>query len=101
MLTPSTICGAIRVALGARRPAAAGTYLSIYCTGLGSVSNQPATGTAAPASPLAVTTTTPTVTIGGVAAQVSFSGLTPGTVGLYQVNVQVPVGTRLLAPLCR
>ena len=25
-------------------------------------------------------------------AQVSFSGLAPGAVGLYQVNVQVPVG---------
>jgi uncharacterized protein (TIGR03437 family) len=32
------------------------------------------------------------VTIGGIVAQVSFSGLAPGAVGLYQVNVQVPVG---------
>jgi uncharacterized protein (TIGR03437 family) len=32
------------------------------------------------------------VTIGGVAATVSFSGLAPGNVGLYQVNVQVPAG---------
>ncbi len=38
---------------------------------------------------LSVTTETPTVTIGGVEAPVSFSGLT-GFVGLYQVNVQVP-----------
>jgi uncharacterized protein (TIGR03437 family) len=74
------------------RPAAAGEFLSIYCTGLGAVSNQPATGAAAPAELLAITTTTPTVTIGGIAAKVSFSGLTPGTVGLYQVNVLVPAG---------
>jgi uncharacterized protein (TIGR03437 family) len=32
----------------------------------------------------------PTVTIGGIAAPVSFSGLAPGAVGLYQVNVRVP-----------
>jgi uncharacterized protein (TIGR03437 family) len=74
------------------RPVAAGEYISIYCTGLGAVSNQPATGTAAAADLLSVTTTIPTVTIGGIAAQVSFSGLTPGAVGLYQVNVQVPMG---------
>jgi uncharacterized protein (TIGR03437 family) len=32
----------------------------------------------------------PLVTVGGVNASVSFSGLAPGYVGLYQVNVQVP-----------
>jgi uncharacterized protein (TIGR03437 family) len=74
----------------ATRPATQGDYLSIYCTGLGAVTNQPATGAAAPLSPLAETSTTPTVTIGGVPATVGFSGLTPTSVGLYQVNVQVP-----------
>jgi uncharacterized protein (TIGR03437 family) len=77
----------------ASNPAIPGsTYLLIYCTGLGAVTNQPASGAAAPSSPLAETTTTPTVTVGGVAATVSFSGLAPGAVGLYQVNVLVPAG---------
>jgi uncharacterized protein (TIGR03437 family) len=47
---------------------------------------------AAQASPLSVTIATPTVTIGGIVALVPFSGLAPGAVGLYQVNVQVPMG---------
>ncbi len=73
-------------------PASRGGYVSIFCTGLGAVSNQPATGVAASLSaPFSLTTTTPTVTIGGVTATVGFSGLAPGFVGLYQVNAQVPM----------
>jgi uncharacterized protein (TIGR03437 family) len=72
-------------------PATAGSYVSIYCTGLGAVTNRPATGSPAPSSPLSWTTTIPTVTIGGAPASVSFYGLAPGYVGLYQVNAQVPV----------
>ena len=33
-----------------------------------------------------------TLTIGGVPATVNFAGLTPGSVGLYQVNAVVPEG---------
>ena len=75
-------------------PATAGTTtILIYCTGLGAVSeNQPATGAAASLTNLAPTATLPTVTIGGVTANVSFSGLAPGYVGLYQVNALVPAG---------
>jgi uncharacterized protein (TIGR03437 family) len=76
-------------------PGAAGrTYIQIYCTGLGPVTNQPPSGFPAPSSlQLAETTTTPTVIIGNIPAYVSFSGLAPGYVGLYQVNALVPVGT--------
>jgi uncharacterized protein (TIGR03437 family) len=71
------------------RPAKIGEFISIFCTGLGAVTATPATGVPSP-SPSPTTVDTPEVMIGGVAATVSFSGLAPGFVGLYQVNVQVP-----------
>jgi len=72
-------------------PATAGaTYISIYCTGLGPVTNQPATGAAPSASVFSETIMPPTVTVGGVPASILFSGLAPTFVGLYQINVQVP-----------
>lgn len=71
-------------------PALQGEYLTIYCAGLGPVTSPPATGAAAEASPPSATPVNPAVTIGGVAASVVFSGLTPGLAGLYQVNAQVP-----------
>lgn len=74
-------------------PAVPGEYLLIYCTGLGSVTNQPADGYAASANPLSRTIANTTVTIGGISAPVAFSGLAPGFAGLYQVNMQVPAGT--------
>ena len=83
----------------AANPAAPGSVIQIICTGLGAVSNQPASGAAAPSDPLATTTATPTVSIGGLPATVTFSGLLPGAsphsvglgnVGVYHVNVQVP-----------
>jgi len=73
-------------------PVTAGDVLAIFCTGLGMVDQVVPDGTAAPASPLANTVAVPTVTIGGQAAQVAFSGLAPGFVGLYQIDVIVPSG---------
>ena len=72
------------------RPARRGETITIFATGLGPVSNRPATGQPGPGGPLALTSTTPLVSIGGQPATVSFSGLAPGFVGLYQVNVSVP-----------
>jgi uncharacterized protein (TIGR03437 family) len=71
-------------------PVARGQYIAIYATGLGPVSNQPATGAAASSNPLSYTPTLPVVTIGGVGAMVSYSGLAPGFAGLYQINALVP-----------
>lgn len=74
-------------------PATAGSsFVLIYCTGLGAVTNQPQTGSPGLSDPLSWSAT-PTVTIGGAAANVQFSGLAPGFVGLYQVNAQVPAGS--------
>jgi uncharacterized protein (TIGR03437 family) len=69
------------------QPVSRGNYVTIYCSGLGAVSNQPQSGAAAGST--STTNATATVTIGGVNAPVSFSGLAPGFVGLYQVNAQV------------
>jgi adhesin/invasin len=62
----------------------------IYCTGLGAVSPQPKDGVAAAGS--SSTAATPSVTIGGATAQISYSGVAPGFVGLYQINAVVPSG---------
>ncbi len=75
----------------ATNPATAGSdVVQIYCTGLGPVTNQPATGSPAPGNPLAATIETPAVTIGGVPAKVVTSVLAPGYAGLYQINAQIP-----------
>jgi uncharacterized protein (TIGR03437 family) len=79
-------------------PAAAGDWVSIYCTGLGAVGYQPATGSPAPIPtgpdfPLSWALTEPAVTIGGVQTAVIYWGLAPGYVGLYQLNANVPAVT--------
>ncbi len=84
----------------ASNPAQPGQYIVIYANGLGAVNLAPCTtpaasgclisGEATPSQPLASTLVKPTVTIGGVAGNVLFSGLTPGSIGLYQIDVQVP-----------
>ncbi len=78
--------------VGASNPAKAGTtVLIIFCTGLGPVSNQPASGSP-PGAGLSETSIQPVITVGGVSAPVYFSGLAPGFVGIYQLNTQVPAG---------
>ena len=73
-------------------PAKAGDTLVIYCSGLGAVNPSLIAGTATPLTFLTTTVNTLTATIGGNPAVVNFSGLTPGSTGLYQVNAVVPAG---------
>jgi uncharacterized protein (TIGR03437 family) len=64
--------------------------LVIYATGLGPVSPDVKEGFPGPTKPLAVTSLTPIVTLGGMNMPVEFAGLAPGFVGVYQINVKVP-----------
>ncbi len=73
-------------------PVGRGQVIQLYGTGVGAVSNQPADGAPSPSSPLAVGEK-PDVFINArqvPAADVQFSGLGPGYVGLWQLNVKIP-----------
>jgi uncharacterized protein (TIGR03437 family) len=72
------------------QPIAKGQFATIYASGLGAVTNPPASGAPASGTNLSTTIQLVTVNLGGVAVTPSFAGLVPGLVGLYQVNFQVP-----------
>lgn len=75
-----------------QNPARPGEVLIVYATGLGPVTPAVPTG-ALPTGP-ATTVARPAVTIDGVAAEVQFSGMSGCCVGLNQLNVVVPAGSR-------
>ena len=88
-------------------PAPAGSTIQLYGTGQGLVSPAVADGTAAPSSPLSYTVAVPTsnsttclnsqpslcVAIGSNFGNIQYSGLAPGYIGLWQINVTIPTGT--------
>jgi len=86
------IMDAGNVLVDSANPAKSGDVVVVYCTGLGATNPAVRSGEAAPANPLAVVVTPVEVRIGGEPAVVHYAGLTPGFVGLYQVNVQIPAG---------
>ena len=75
---------------GPGKPAARGSFVAIYCLGLGATNPPAIAGQFSNTIQTAVNTVS--VTIGGQAATVAFAGLAPGFTGLYQVNAVVPSG---------
>jgi uncharacterized protein (TIGR03437 family) len=73
-------------------PAKIGSTLQVFLTGSGPVNLAVSDGIAAGFSPLAEAMSQASATIGPLPAQVSFTGLAPGFVGLTQMNVNVPSG---------
>lgn len=74
-------------------PAQPGSYVVMYLAGLGALDTPVPTGAASPLNPLAHPSVPPVLTLNGAPQPLQFVGLTPGLVGLYQINFQVPAGT--------
>jgi uncharacterized protein (TIGR03437 family) len=77
--------------LGTDKPAPPGSVIQVYATGLGAVNPAVAAGTPTPSSPLSATVSPVTANIAGRAATVTWAGLAPGMIGVYQVNIIVPL----------
>ncbi len=72
-------------------PVHPGDHLVMYATGLGSVTPSVATGAPGPSNPPAIAQVLPIVTIGGISMPVLYAGLVAGDVGVYQIEVSVPI----------
>ena len=71
-------------------PAKAGSYVVAYLTGVGRLDNPVATGGGAGSDPLSRPRAAVSVTIGNQPAEIAFAGMSPGFVGLTQVNLKIP-----------
>jgi uncharacterized protein (TIGR03437 family) len=71
-------------------PIRPGESVILYLTGMGATDSPVATGAASPSVPLAHPSDPPLVTVNGNPVVVEFTELTPYSVGLYQINFQVP-----------
>jgi uncharacterized protein (TIGR03437 family) len=110
LLNPSTQTGTVRVAAvinhddgsvnGPSHPAKDGSWIEIYGTGQGFVPNAPADGS--PATSVTPTTFRPTVVLNACSVDdvtctlepslnhIYYSGLAPGLVGVWQIDVLIP-----------
>ncbi len=70
-----------------------GDSLTIFAAGLGLTSPVVAAGAVSPSKPLAVAVLQPAVTLNGTALPVTFAGLVPGQIGVYEIQVNVPGNT--------
>jgi uncharacterized protein (TIGR03437 family) len=73
----------------ATHPATPGDSLLLLGSGFGAISPAPITGNNS-LDTLRTADATPAVMIGGIPATVTFAGLSPQFVGVYQINVTVP-----------
>ena len=71
-------------------PAKAGETLIMYLGGLGATTPAVPTGTAASLTQLTPVVNPVTVTVDGNPAAIVFAGLTPGAIGLYQIDFTIP-----------
>jgi uncharacterized protein (TIGR03437 family) len=76
-----------------QQPLARGELATIYASGLGPVTNPPATGAPAPDSPPSTAVVEVGVTLAGVPSEVQFAGLAPNFAGIYQVTFRVSANT--------
>ena len=79
-------------AVSSKSPGTPSEYLVMYLVGLGATDPAVPSGMAASANPLSKVINQPTVTVDSLPSNVLFAGLTPGFVGLYQIDFQVPMG---------
>jgi len=96
-------------------PAKRGSYVELYGTGQGFIAGAPGSpgsalpdGTPAPSSPLFWTADTPRVFLGAAwlddtgslqgSGKIQFSGLAPGLVGVWQINIQIPANVDVTRP---
>jgi uncharacterized protein (TIGR03437 family) len=68
-----------------------GSYVSIYAADLGAVSPALADGQVPPISPLSTTVSPVSAVIDGFPATVTFAGAAPQLVGVYQINLAIPM----------
>jgi uncharacterized protein (TIGR03437 family) len=71
-------------------PVHPGDSIVIWATGLGRTTPPVDSGMPSPSDPLASAVIQPTILLGGVALDIQYAGLVPGSVGLYQINASVP-----------
>jgi uncharacterized protein (TIGR03437 family) len=75
----------------AANPAHPGEALIMYLEGMGSTNPTVESGYPAPSTaPFAPVNAQPIVTVGNQNAQIYYAGLSPGLVGVYQINFAVP-----------
>jgi uncharacterized protein (TIGR03437 family) len=84
--------GGVETLADQNHPATAGNAVVIYCVGLGAVNPTITAGQTASLSTLSYVNAPVTVTFGNVPAAAGFAGLTPGEIGLYQINATIPAG---------